>query len=82
MRYLRHLALGLSLMTVISAAALAADAASYTTTVQLNNGKHVKCAVNEPVSGPADGAQPQTLSRSEINEAELKAIVFHCARCP
>lgn len=75
MQPLRHLVFGLSLMTVVSTAALAASATSYTTTVQLDNGKQVTCAVNEPASRPADGAQLQTLSRSELNEAEVKAIV-------
>jgi hypothetical protein len=70
MRHLRHLALGLSLMTVLSAAALAAEATSYTIPVRLNNGKQVTCAVNAPASRPADSDPVQTLNRSEVNEAE------------
>ncbi|MBU6490233.1 MAG: hypothetical protein KGQ57_20770 [Burkholderiales bacterium] len=76
MQSLRQITLGLSALAALSVSAAAiAQPTSYTTTVQLASGKQVTCAVNQPLARPGDAAQTPSLSRSEINEAEVAAIV-------
>jgi hypothetical protein len=57
-------------------AALAEPDASYTTTMRLRDGMQGTYAVNEPAATPVSGAQTQTLTASERNEAEIAATAI------
>ena len=67
-------AVGIAMLTTFWAANAYADTStSYTTIVHLADGKHVECAVNQPLS-TGSGQVQAALSRRERNEAELRAI--------
>lgn len=55
-----------------TASVFATPRTSYTTTVKLNDGKTVTCAVNEPMQ--TDETGHSTLTRRERTEAEVDAI--------
>lgn len=75
MQHLRQITLCLSALAALSiSAAAVAQPVSYTSTVQLASGKQVTCAVNQPLAHSGSLPPTTSLSRSEINEAELAAI--------
>ncbi|WP_454830195.1 hypothetical protein [Paraburkholderia xenovorans] len=76
MSTIRYTLVALCMMTGARGTAVAVPLAGYTTTAQLHDGKQVTCAVDEPVAAAAAGAQTQTLTASERNEAEIAATAI------